>query len=210
MKKFIFVFIVFLSPFICFAEQKAITDKGEEVILYDDGTWEYLNKSQDESSKISINNREFTKLKNATFLLKSKKNNIGLWIDPKKWKFKKAVSNEAAEYELSLKGKDLYGMIITERIEIPMESLVKIAIQNAQNVAPDIQVVNKEYRMVNGNKVIQIQMKGTMQGIKVVYYGYYFSNSKGSTQIVTYTSQGLFKSLLNEIEDFLNGLVSLQ
>ena len=210
MKKTVFTCVVFLVPFICFAEQRAVTDKGEEVILYDDGRWEYVGRDGDDGGAIKVNDREFTKPENATFLLKSKRNNIGLWLDSKKWRFKDAQSNKDAEYELSLKGQDLYGMILTEKIETPLESLVNIAFQNAEAVAPDVQIINREYRIVNGNKVIQMQMNGTMEGIKFVYYGYYISNKEGSTQILTYTSQGLFDQFHDEMEELLNGLVILE
>ena len=210
MKKTVFTFVVFLVPFICFAEQRAVTDKGEEVILYDDGRWEYVGRDGDDRGAIEVNDREFAKPQNATFLLKSKRNNIGLWLDPTKWRFKDAQSNKDAEYELSLKGQDLYGMILTEKIEMPLESLVNIAFQNAEAVAPDVQIINREYRIVNGNKVIQMQMNGTMEGIKFVYYGYYISNKEGSTQILTYTSQGLFDQFHDEMEELLNGLVILE
>lgn len=207
MKIFILVIILIAFPVFCMAEQKAITDTGDEVVLYDDGTWKYLNKDSQAGKTIPTNESEFKKGDELSFLLKSQKNNIGLWIDPKKWSFKKAVSNDAAEYELQLKGQDLYGMIITEQMSIPLESLAELAYQNAVNAAPDIKIVHKEYRIVNGNKIIQMQMKGTLQGINLVYFGYYFSNEKGATQILTYTSQGLFDSFRQEAINFLNGLV---
>ncbi len=207
MKKLTIILLAALFPFLCLAEQKAITDTGDEVILYDDGTWSYINKETGAKKSIPTNDLEFNKGENLTFLLKSKKNDVGLWINPKKWSFKKSASNEDAEYELQLKGQDLYGMIITEKMSIPLETLVDVALENARGVAPDIAVVHKEYRMVNGNKVIQMQMNGTLQGIKVVYFGYYFSNEKGSTQVLAYTSQGLFEGFRKETVDYLNGFI---
>ena len=38
-----------------------------------------------------------------------------------------------------------------------------------------------------------LKMKGTMQGVKFVYIGYYYSNSEGAFQFVTYTSQKMLK-----------------
>ncbi len=208
MKKIMFIIIIsIIFPIFCMAEQKAITDTGDEVILYDNGTWKFLNNDKHVSKTIPTNKSHFKKGGELTFLLKSPKNNIGLWINPEKWLFQKAVSNKEAEYELQLKGQDLYGMIITEKMVIPIESLVDLAVQNAKNAAPDIRVVQKEYRIVNGNKIIQMQMKGTLQGIKVVYFGYYNADKNGSTQILTYTSQGLFEGFRNEAVDFLNGFI---
>jgi len=50
-------------------------------------------------------------------------------------------------------------------------------------------------------------MNGTMQGIKVSYYGYYFSNNNGTLQFLTYTSQNLLSDYIDEIEDLLNGFI---
>ncbi len=207
MKRLTIICLIALSPVFCLASQKAITEIGDEVILYDDGTWKYLNRDAEMDKSISTNHTPLSRGKNLTFLLKSKKNNFGLWMDPQKWSFKKAVSNKAAEYELRLKGKDLYGIIITEMAVIPVESLIEIALENARKNIPDIVSTLKEYRIVNGNKVILMQMQGTYKGIKLVYYSIYFSDKNGSTQIVTYTSQGLFEELRKEAVDFLSGFV---
>lgn len=191
---------------VCFAQKKAVTETGEEVVLYDNGKWEYINVEDNDSQTIKENSTKFCKGSDSTFLLKSKKINVGLWLDPKKWNFKNAQNNPEAEYEFQLKGEDLYGMFISEKIEIPVESLSEIAFTNAKNVAPDMKVISKEYRIVNGQKVICMHMNGTLQGMKFSYFGYYFSNEKGSLQLLMYTSQNLLKSYMSEVERFLNGM----
>jgi hypothetical protein len=191
------------------SQKKAVTENGEEVILYTDGTWKYVNDSVQEEKEIPVNPKAFTKSSSSTFLLKSNKFNVGVWIDPKKWSFKKAENNDDAEYEFELKGKDLYGMMINELVEIPLESLKKIAIDNAREAAPDIQLIKEEYRTVNGQKVLMLQLNGSAEGIKFSYYGYYYSNENGTMQMVLYTSQNLLKNYLEEIESHLNGFVVL-
>ena len=199
--------LIFISSFtILSAQEKAVTETGEEVILHTDGTWSYLD-SEFEFKEIPVNKKSFKKSDNASFLLKSSRVNLGFWLDPKKWSFKKAANNEDAEYELQLKNGDLYGMIITEKVEIPLETLKDIAIENGRAVAPDLKIVKEEYRNVNGTKVLLIQMNGSTQGIKFSYYGYYYSNSNGTIQFVTYTSQNLLDSYVNDCEELLNGIV---
>lgn len=205
MKKTFLVLLLF-TVIISKSQKVAVTDQGEEVILYDDGTWKYKEKN-DVKKEISTNSKNFKKNKNSTFLLKSNKFNIGFWLNTNKWSFKKATVNKEAEYELRLKDGDLYGLIITEAISIPLETLKSIALENAKNVAPDIRVIKEEFRNINGNKVLLIQMNGTMQGIKVSYYGYYFSNENGVLQFLTYTSQNLIDDYKDEIENLLNGFV---
>ena len=139
-------------------------------------------------------------------MLKSSSNNSAFWINAKKWSFKKSKTNVEAEYEFSLKGGDLHGMAITEGLEIPIEYLINIALENAQAEAPDAKIVSQEYRIVNGHKVIYLEISGTMYGISFTYFGYFYSDSSGTTQFIAYTGTSLADKYRSEINDFLNGL----
>jgi hypothetical protein len=199
--------IISLTATTILADQSAITDTGELVILKEDGTWEYSTKPL-RSSEISTNKRVFTKPTSSSFLVKSKKNKRGIWINPKIWSFKKATGDNAQEYMFQLKDEDLYAMVISEAIEIGTESLVEIALQNAKRAAPDAKIHNKEYRIVNGKKLIYLEITGTMQSINFKYHGYYYSDASGTTQLVTYTSTNLVEKYRSEITNFLNGMVT--
>ena len=205
--------ILFLAAAILFsaslasAQKKAVTENGDEIILYNDGTWKYLNEKEVEKTAIPVNRSHFKKNKNSTFLLKSNRFNVGIWLDPKKWSFEKKTGD--SEYEFELKNGNLYGMLVSEKIEIPLETLKQVALENGQAVAPDLKIVKEEYRTVNGIKVLMLKMNGTMQGIKFSYYGYYFSNENGTIQFITYTSQNLMTEHLRDCEEMLNGLVEL-
>jgi hypothetical protein len=190
------------------AQTSAVTSAGEEVVLYNDGTWKYVNKKSTEGAEIKTNSTKFSKDKEATFLVKSNITNVGIYLNPKKWSFKKA--KDAGEYEFQLKEKEGYALLLAERIEIPLESLKSIALTNAQKAAPDAEIVKEEYRMVNGIKVLCLQMDGTIQGIRFSYFGYYYSSDKGTVQLLTYTSKSLFKDYQADLETFLNGFVELK
>ena len=209
MKKFPLLIALLLLSGMVVAQERAITSTGDEVILYQNGTWTYADAKRAEENEVTTNPKAFTKATGNNFLLKSTTFNVGFWINPTKWSFKKAASNEDAEYELQLKGEDLYGMIITEQTEIPLETMRMIAVENAKDIAPDVRIVEEEYRTVNGTTVMMLKMHATMQGIKIGYYSYYYSNERGTVQFVTYTSQSLMKTYEQEIEGLLNGLVVL-
>lgn len=212
MKNFLIVLLILLSLPHITAQKKAITETGDEVILYDDGTWMwmYSNSNQDtEVKELVLNSKEFKKGTDATFLLKSAKVKTGLWLNTKKWSFSKANNNKQAEYKIVKKDGDVYGLVINEKVEIPLESLKNIVLKNAKNAAPDAVITHEEYRMVNGNKVMQLDIIGTIQGIKFAYFGYYYSNAKGTTQLLTYTSQNLMKEYRSDCEELLNGLVEI-
>ncbi|MDP4262979.1 MAG: hypothetical protein Q8941_10635 [Bacteroidota bacterium] len=209
MKKILYLSLLLFLTLASIAQKKAVTETGEEVILYEDGTWKYLNDSTHVKNEILVNPKKFAKNDNSTFLLKSTKTNIGIWLDSKKWSFKKSGAGEVSEYGLQSKEKDLYAMLITEKIEIALESLEEIALTNAKEAAPDTKIIKHEYRTVNGKKVLHLQMTGTIQGIKFIYSGYYYSSPKGTVQFLAYTSQNLFKDYEEDIDELLNGMVTL-
>lgn len=193
----------------CFADQQAITDTGEKVILFTDGTWSYADSSQLQQQEIATNPQNFKTPSGSTFMLKSTKNRTACWLNTTLWSFEKSTSNEAAEYEFELKGEDLYGMAINEGLSMPISTLSKIALDNAKAAAPNTRIIKKEYRTVNGLKVLYMEMTGTMDGIDFTYLGYYYSDKSGSTQLVTYTGANLVEKYRSRINDFLNGF-SLQ
>lgn len=190
-----------------FSQIKAITDKGEEVILFNDGTWKYVDAKKQEQKSIGINTELRQRHPLASFQLKSTKVPIGVWINPEKWTFTKNKEGDAKEYDFSLKDADTYGILITEKIYIPLENLRDIAFDNARKVAPDILITKQEYRTVNDLKLLMVEMSGTIQGIKIAYLGYYYSDENiGSIQFLAFTGQNIFTSMKQEMNEFLNGL----
>lgn len=193
-----------------FSQLRAVTENGDQVVLFSNGSWEYEGEVAKDDVYIETNKKKFKKPENGSFLLKSSNVDLGFWLDPKVWTFKKSADTEDTEYQMQLKGEDLYAMILTEKVEIPLENLKDIAYENGKAVAPDLKIVQLEYRMVNDLKVLFMQMNGTTQGIKFSYYGYYYSFEGGTVQYITYTSQNLLNEYQMQCEDLLNGLVSLK
>jgi hypothetical protein len=100
-------------------------------------------------------------------------------------------------------------MIITEKFKMPIETLIKYALVNAKSAAPDFQITRQEYRKVNGHKILMMQLTGTIEGIKLCYFGYYWADENGTFQFLTYTTQELLNQYSEDIEKFLNGIVFL-
>ena len=202
---------LFFLVFICFvvnssiAQTKAVTENGDEVMLYEDGTWGYIKETKSHFDSIPTNTQRFSKTAALTFSIKSKTIPASIFYNTSKWTMKKAES--PSEYTFTHKTLDVYGMFISEQIEIPIENLRTIALQNAQEVAPNCEIVKEDFRMVNGKKVFFMQMNGTTQGIKFTYLGYYYSNQSGTFQFVTYTAQNLLAKAQAEMFELLNGVV---
>ncbi len=202
------VFVLSFSSTVIIAQKKAVTENGDEVLLYPDGTWKYASNPDSEDS-IATNPTLFKKSSNATFLLKSRNNEMGFWLDPKKWNFKKSEASSDAEFEIDLKGQSVQATIITENSAIPIESYPYIALVNGKSASPDLQIVSKEYRMVNNVKVLCMKMEGSQAGIKFCYSGYYFSTENATVQFITFTYKNLLIKYSKDIDEILNGLVEL-
>lgn len=211
MKKSFVTLLVLLGAVAAQAQINAITDTGDEVILFENGSWIYKDSVKNgPSTNIPTSEEIYTKPKDASFLVKSKRLNIGVYLNPKNWIFTKGEEGEDSEFNFQLRGGDLYAILITEKISIPIETLQKIAFDNAFSVSADIEITDEEFRVVNDNKLLKMDMKGTIQGMKIAYSGYYFSNDNGSVQFLAYTSQSLIEDYEKEISELLNGFVTLE
>ena len=148
------------------AQTSAVTSTGDEVILYEDGTWKYADGKLPSEEEIPVNSKKFKKDKSSTFLIESSRVDLGFYINPKKWSFNKDSDiNSEAEYELRLKDGDLYGMIISEKFEMPLTTLRDLAVENGRKVAPDLRIVNEEYRTVNGLKFFGFEWMDLCRGL---------------------------------------------
>jgi hypothetical protein len=212
MNKLILLFLFLIAFNVSKGQVNALTEDGRQVILFNNGTWKYHNDStlnkKNHADSIKINPVKFSKSTSSTFLAKSNTVNVGVFIDPDKWTLKTHHENESnPEYRFSLKSGDGYAMLETEKTPIGLDVMRNIALINAQKAAIDAKITTQEYRIVNNKKILFLEMSGTIQGIKFKYMGYYFSNEKGTTQLLSYTTEAMYNDANKELETFLNGLV---
>lgn len=211
--KYLFSILVFslISNFKLNAQIKATTESGDKVMLYHDHTWSYLSEEDILEKEIpNKNNKLFTKSVGSDFLVKSKKDNFGVWIDTQKWLYKNSTSNPSAEFEFSSKTAEAFALMISEESEIPLLALRHFAIENAKKVATNFKVSEQEVRNINGFDVLMIQMDGTVNKMKISYLGYYYSNEKGNIQLLAYCAKNLFNKNRALIEEFLNGFIAIE
>jgi len=213
MTRLLLLFCFIASSAISNGQIKALTENGKQVLLFDNGTWKYADSSSFTPralNALTTNSEPFVKSPAATFLVKSNTFNVGVNIDPENWTFETRKPNERnPEYRFSPKNAEGYAMMITERMSIPLETLRTIALSNAQKAAADAKETSAEYRTVNKKRVLCLQFSGTIQGMKFKYLGYYYSNNKGTIQLLTFTTEQFFDDLQKDFETFLNGLVEL-
>jgi hypothetical protein len=183
-------------------EVGATTDDGKRVLLKKDGTWRYAENNK---PKANTGVPTFSKPGRSTREYSLRGGRFAVWYDPALWTPKE--SDTPTRITFNHKDGDVYGLIIAERIGMTTEALKEVAVQNARKAAPNIEVTFEERRVINGKEVLCMQMKGTIQSIDFIYYGYYYGGKGGSIQCLTYTSQNLFAEYETAMKNFLDGLV---
>jgi hypothetical protein len=199
---FTLFFIWTVLPRQVFAQSRARTESGVEVILYPDGTWKYAKEPIGKPSSFV----KYGRPSSANKLYKTERGNFGVWYDEKKWKPAKKPDEER-RWIFTLIGEDGYAMVMAEGMEIPTTSLKEIALENATKAGQDVTLIFEENRIVNGHKILCLKINGKMNNVPFIYYGYYYGGEEGAIQIVTFTGQKLFKKYEQEFTIFLNGLV---
>tara|TARA_B100000214_G_C23918378_1_gene604837 strand:+ start:496 stop:1155 length:660 start_codon:yes stop_codon:yes gene_type:complete len=202
----ILVLILCITNTKLYSQIKAITEYGDNVILFENGSWQYTNESLNSNKIIKGNLKSYYKPYSSSFLLKSKKAKIGIWVDNKEWEIERETLNGDAEFEFKYKHGDLFAMAIIEEIEIPLESLGDIAYEYLLSTDPGAIIVEKEYRNVNGLKVLLMKMEASIKGVDFAYKGYYYSDQSGTIQLITVTSSNLMDKYTSTAEKFLNGI----
>ncbi len=186
------------------AEMTATTAEGKKVTLHDNGTWSFAKGAQKEPAGSGKYGRSTA----ATEKIDILRGKAAVFYDPLKWRNLKEP--EPGRFELTHKDGDAYALVIAERMQMSLESLRNIAINNAREAAPDIRVVAEEKRLVNGSDILLMQTAGTIQGMRIVYVGYYFTGKQGSVQVITFTGENLLDDFRTDLEEFLNGFQLVQ
>lgn len=200
------------------AQTEAFTAAGDTVILYSDGTWEYANPNKGTANtefppldSIATNPLVFNKPQVSQNSAKSESGAYEAWYNAKKWqRTPPGKINAEADMAFVLNKSEGYGVVIFERLEIPLDKLREIAVMNARNAANNVKVVNQEKRTVNGKTILCLEMAGDLDGLKFTYLSYYYSGKQGSLQFITFTTQNMFTALKPDFEELLNGLIVLE
>ena len=196
MKK-IFTLAVLLQSLTFIAQQRALTEDGKEVVLFDNGTWKFVNESDAKALETTItNNNLFEKSRNASFLMKSKKMDVGVYFDPKKWKLATQNISPHVEYFFAERNSNdgYFGFMITEKVQIAtLKNLKDLIIENVNRNVDYFRLKESEYRTVNGMKVLYIRYAANTKGMDFEYAGNYSINSDGYAGVVGFASQKVFE-----------------
>ncbi|MBH1959720.1 MAG: hypothetical protein I8H68_06390 [Flavobacteriia bacterium] len=209
MKK-IFTLAILLQSLTFIAQQRALTEDGKEVVLFDNGTWKFVNESDAKALEtIVTNNNLFEKPKTASFLMKSKKLDVGVYFDPKKWKLATQNISPHVEYFFTDRAntEGLFGFMMTEKVQIAtLKNLKELIIENVTRNVDFFRLKDSEYRTVNGMKVLFIRYAANTKGMDFEYAGNYYINSDGYAGVVGFSSQKMFEKSFGDIQELINGI----
>ena len=209
MKK-LFIFGGIICSLFLISQTKAVTEDGKDVVLFDSGTWKFVHDTDKKLlENINSNDEIFTKNSESTFLVRSKRLNIGFYFNPKEWKISTQTRNPYMEFMFNDVGGDstLAAFLLTENLEIPTyKNLKDILISGVQSRVDYFRLKESEYRTVNGLKVLYMRYIANVKGLDFEYSGYYYLEKTGYSGIVAFSSQSKFEMNLPKIEKLLNGL----
>lgn len=210
MKKIILSLSVIVSLF-AKSQTKALTEDGKEVILFDNKTWKYVNDSDEKTLQtISTNEQSFEKSKGASFLIKSKKIEAGLYFNPKIWKITKSPFNyPSIEYVfMNNSTPTVFGALTTENAPVQtLKNLKDLILSGVQKSADYFRLKESEYRTVNNIKVLYLAYSANTKGIDFEYISNLYLTSEGYCSISSYTYANKYEENKKEMADFINGLV---
>lgn len=202
------------------AQIKAVTERGDTIYVYDNGTWAFSDDEEmpalnDELGFLSMELKfdtiatPFKVLKTAKKEINSRLEFFKIKYDDKIWKrVPPANINPDAEIALMSKDNSLFAMVISEGMEIGMENIVKVAINNMEKVTNEkVNIIQLEHRMVNEQEVLRGVYNLSLNGMDFIFETYYFSSEKGTVQFSAWTGANIYEKNPEVLSDLLNGLI---
>jgi|GEM_PF-1279476 len=198
----------------------AVTEEGDTIYVYSDGTWSFeLDKPFEPDDifggALDIELQIDTILEKQFFSKKADKE-ISTSIGQFDFKYENSIwkrvppveYNEDAEFAFEHRERDIWGILITEETEIGKENIFKIAIQSLEeNLKTEVQIINCQSINVNGSDLLRGTFAMQISGIDFVFDNYYFSDERGTTQFSVWSSSNMWKKYESTVKDFMSGLI---
>ena len=157
-----------------------------------------------ETDEISTNSQIFNKNSNADFYIRLKKANVGVWVDTSKWEIDKADTHLTFKYKTSYSTELHLYYFTTKRTDIENCNL---QIEIWENVFKNFNLISKEYREVNGTKIIFLDIEGRYGTTPETMIGYHKAVGNGTITFRCVIATQNISAFENDIIELLNGLV---
>ncbi|MBW2715250.1 MAG: hypothetical protein JRD03_04200 [Deltaproteobacteria bacterium] len=139
----------------------------------------------------------------------SKHEFVRIGFDPSVWEMAPRFPESSQETEFTLKHETggAWALVITESTPMSIAALRYAILANAQRTDPDAKIVFEEDRIVNGTRVLCVEMAFAPNQIPITYFGYYWASDEGVVQVVTFAERHLFPRFKDDATALLNGLM---
>lgn len=131
--------------------------------------------------------------------------NFTLNFNPDIWKAD--PPSTAGTWQLASRSGEAYAKLIAEKYEIPLDSLVQIALEKMKEQDPRMRLVSQSERTVSGLRVREMQIDTAPSGIPVTFLGYYYGGKAGAVQLLTWSAPAEFATQRALLQSLLDGLV---
>ncbi len=191
----------------------AVTEYGDSVVLLATGQWQLmadyranllLNNSPKDTSAIA-----YSIPAGAKGVVPKIEEQYTVWYNKETWEsINPQLLNREADIVFNLKGEtEGYGMIIHDLVAIDLEQMQEIALNRVDKAADSKEVQKVEYREVNGQIVLYMELKAKVNGLDLQYY-YYIGNPPGGTiQYIVFAAAPITAAIKQDLFGLLNGLV---
>ena len=219
--KYYFLFILSFLVSNLWGQEMAITQSGDTIFVFNDGTWSYDREAKvAETSPPSTLEFAYQEVSiDSTFrvlelpevldkVINKGEDFYSLQYDSKSWqRVPPASINPAATYTFSDESQNIFAMVIAEAVEIGTENVYKFALQNAEeNIGSSPKVINAGWVKVNGREMINAQYNIDMNGLKFTFNSLFYSSELGTIQFMTWTFTNLFEEKKSVLDGILAGL----
>jgi len=204
---------------VAWGQTVAVTEYGDTVYLYADGSWTYdlLDDYEDEmdalfGKPLTVQDTVDTPYTAPSNTNKQVENSFDMFevrYNGNAWsRVPAGTLNGDAEFAWESKRTDLYSVVISEETPIAQDYLFTIARDNMKEAtANPVEVLTLEAVTVNDVPMLHGVMRAQVTGVDFVFEGYYYSDDRGSVQFITWTSERIWESNRKHIRDMLNGFV---
>ncbi|MDX1941133.1 MAG: hypothetical protein SFU99_11310 [Saprospiraceae bacterium] len=213
MKTTFFATLMLVFAYNLTGQIRAITEKGDTILVNKDGTWEYLDADQnvdlqEVTAVLDTNKQVFVVSPKSTKSLRSELDFFSVKYNADQWeRVPEGTLNEAAEFAFKIKQSDVYGLVISEEAGFETRSLFDIAVDNMKEAVDEMEILSSEVRKVNGKDCIAATIKTKTKGVNIIFHSYYYSCDKGSIQFTAWSIENVYPKYQGVIEELLNGLL---
>ncbi|MEM1217847.1 MAG: hypothetical protein AAGH79_03010 [Bacteroidota bacterium] len=202
----------------CQAQTLAITEYGDTVYIFNDGTWSFSTTEPmafedfgflGKELSFENNDAKFSVPESATEVLESGLGFFTWAYNRDEWmRMRPEELNPLAEFAFKHKEKDIYAMAISEEVSMDVETIVKVALDGMEtNTGSEVDIRRLEFREVNGKEMAMGRFRLDFGGMNLVFENYYFTCEKGTVQVLTWTAANIFPKYEKLMQDMLNGVV---